>query len=1110
MNGTSKAVFLSYASQDAEAAKRICDALRATGVEVWFDQNELVGGDAWDAKIRKQIADCALFVPVISANTQSRREGYFRLEWRIAAQRTHMMSEQIAFLLPVVIDATRDAEADVPAEFKAVQWTRLPGGEAPEKFCARVQKLLAVEVAPASSRPSTNAGKMPALPRKQLSRSWFAPAILGAAAIAALLIWQPWRQKEKPAAAATPVASPTTNTATSTETARIRARLIPDRWQKGDFEALSPTLDRLIQTNPEDSDAWALRSIINSLQVARNFDSGTKPLEVSRAAAERALRLSPESPLGEIALGMHLVAMISRGGDPAAGRPYVARGIAALPPDALTRYADLVSLWQGYNVEGTESSVKAWFAAEPGATFPAWILAQLYITQRRTAEAEKSAEAAAADRNITGTRALYTLFEAKYYLRADLAAAKDALARVPAEGRAVHRIIHARWLLAMAEQRWDEALQELARVSEPMLYDRTFHGPRSLLAGMAHQRAGRTDAALVQFREAERLLRSELASDADNEELHLVLAVTLACAGRAIEARSELALVEPLLKGRASSVYWGALVVSIAQTYGAIGDSGNMAQWLRKLFVEPSGFPFTPASLRIDPRFAGKLDAPEIQALLKEFASLDQPKESASAVAPDNKSAPADKSVAVLAFENLSGEKDNEYFSDGISEELLNVLAKVPGLKVSARTSAFYFKGKQVQLPEIAKQLGVAYVVEGSVRKSGTKVRITAQLIKAADGFHVWSDNFDRELKDIFAVQDEIAGLIAKNLQLTLGASSAGSKVAAPQVYQFYFQGREAWNLRTAEGYVRAEEFFNRAIAADPTFARAYVGRADVWMIRDDNKRIIGRYSQRNSPALAKIVAEIDHALTLEPNLAEAHASLGYAHWDGWDVAGAERELRLAVKLNPNYTTAHHWLGVMLQSAGKIDEALAEFRLATELDPLTARIAINFARALLLANQPQEALAFAERAEALQPDSPQVMAYHAWALTDLGRLDEALIISRRILAAPATEYPRFVARTFARAGLPAEAERAIARITEPAAKPFCLASLGRLDEFLANLDPQEICALDTAELFFKSDFDPIRFDPRFVKVLETVGASEAHARAQAWRAAHPPEKPATK
>ncbi len=161
MNDSSRAVFLSYASQDAETVRRIAEALREAGVEVWFDQNELVGGDAWDAKIRKQIAECALFVPVISAATQARREGYFRLEWRLAAQRTHMMSESVAFLLPAVIDATRDAEADVPAEFKAVQWTRLPGGEgaALETFCGRVRGLLERD-----GRPVSGSSESPARP----------------------------------------------------------------------------------------------------------------------------------------------------------------------------------------------------------------------------------------------------------------------------------------------------------------------------------------------------------------------------------------------------------------------------------------------------------------------------------------------------------------------------------------------------------------------------------------------------------------------------------------------------------------------------------------------------------------------------------------------------------------------------------------------------------------------------------------------------------------------------------------------------------------------------------------------------------------------------------
>src|SRR3954463_4546177 len=142
MSEPGKAVFISYASQDLEAAKRICDALRAAGVEVWFDQSELVGGDQWDGKIRGQISSCALFLPLISAHTQARLEGYFRLEWKLAAQRTHTMADEKTFLLPILLDDTRDAEARVPAEFKAVQWTRLPRGETSPAFAVRVKKIL--------------------------------------------------------------------------------------------------------------------------------------------------------------------------------------------------------------------------------------------------------------------------------------------------------------------------------------------------------------------------------------------------------------------------------------------------------------------------------------------------------------------------------------------------------------------------------------------------------------------------------------------------------------------------------------------------------------------------------------------------------------------------------------------------------------------------------------------------------------------------------------------------------------------------------------------------------------------------------------------------------
>src|SRR6187551_2854242 len=174
MSESGKAVFLSYASQDAEAAKRICDALRAAGVEVWFDQSELVGEDAWDQKIRKQIRDCALLIPVISASTQARHEGYFRLEWRLADQRTHLMGRSKAFLLPVSIDGTRDADADVPDSFVAVQWTKAPDGAVPPAFVARVRQLLSEEQGAGSREIRTN-NQEPITDNRGQKPRWIAP-----------------------------------------------------------------------------------------------------------------------------------------------------------------------------------------------------------------------------------------------------------------------------------------------------------------------------------------------------------------------------------------------------------------------------------------------------------------------------------------------------------------------------------------------------------------------------------------------------------------------------------------------------------------------------------------------------------------------------------------------------------------------------------------------------------------------------------------------------------------------------------------------------------------------------------------------------------------------
>lgn len=468
--------------------------------------------------------------------------------------------------------------------------------------------------------------------------------------------------------------------------------------------------------------------------------------------------------------------------------------------------------------------------------------------------------------------------------------------------------------------------------------------------------------------------------------------------------------------------------------------------------------------------------------------------------------AAADKSVAVLAFADMSADKGNEYFSDGISEELLNVLAKVPGLRVAARTSAFFFKGKNLPVPEIAAKLNVAYIVEGSVQRAGDRVKITAQLIKAADGFHVWSDTFTRDAKDVFAVQEEIAGRIAKELSLKLGMSSAAATAAVnPEAFELFVQARQAWNLRTAEAYARAEEMLNRALALDPDFARAHAQLALVWIMQAVERDELGLFNQRDTPIVRRIRAEIDRALALDPNLAEARTALGNLYWQTWQTEPAIRELRAAITLNPNYATAYQWLGRRLLTEGRVDEAEAMMRRATELDPLSHRILDNYSIPLFTQGRYAEALAVIDRALALRPDSIQALTWKALALSQLGRHDAAVGLLQQIPWLGST-YEGYAVEIFTRAGLRAEAERAYASIPAGVSAEIrsgALAKMGRPQEALAAMDPATMGISNANELLFAEVYDPIRADPRFVKLLATLGLTEAHARAQAWRAAHP-------
>ena len=295
-------------------------------------------------------------------------------------------------------------------------------------------------------------------------------------------------------------------------------------------------------------------------------------------------------------------------------------------------------------------------------------------------------------------------------------------------------------------------------------------------------------------------------------------------------------------------------------------------------------------------------------------------------------------SVAVLPFVNMSADPDNEYFSDGIAEEILNVLARIPELKVAARTSAFAFKGSNINISDIARELKVNNVLEGSVRKSGNQVRVTAQLIKADDGYHLWSQTYDRELDNIFAVQDEIAMSIADAMKVTLdidtGESGNLTGTTSTAAYDAYLRGMNQWHLRTGEALYNAIELFEEAIAIDPEFAKAHAGLALTYGILTDYTETPFR------EGFAKAGVAARKALALDPQSVEAATALVYSTDDLTEqLTFAKR----AVELGPWFPTAHQWYATSLQLMGDLDAARAEYRLAYEMDPKARVLAHNLA-----------------------------------------------------------------------------------------------------------------------------------------------------------------------
>jgi TolB-like protein/Tfp pilus assembly protein PilF len=569
VTATCNAVFISYASQDAAAAQRICDALRAAGVEVWLDQTELRGGDVWDQRIRREIHDCALFIPIISANTASRPEGYFRLEWDLADQRTHMMSRNRVFIVPVCLDATSHPGADVPESFQRAQWTRAPAGETPTSFVERVRRLLSPEL---STTIPTSASAVPAI-RGPIRAGWSKPA-------------------------------------------------------------------RLV--------------------------------------------------------------------------------ILAVVVFAVVGYV---------------------------------VATQLWVSRR------------------------------------------------------------------------------------------------------------------------------------------------------------------------------GASSQSVTPVATSITSTAPTA--------------FTPPA----------------------------------------------HSIAVLPFVNMSGDPQQEYFSDGLSEELLNALVRVSELKVAARTSAFSFKKKDLEIGDIARALNVGAILEGSVRKSGNKVRITAQLIKATDGYHLWSQTYDRTLDDIFVVQDDIAGEVVKALKVTLLGTTpvTRSRPVDPEAYNLALQGRFFLDRRGQQDLERSVDYFRRALERDPGYALGWAGLSQAYT----RQATSGFVPLADGIRRARESAE--KALALDSQLVDAHLAMGWIQQSyDWDWKAADASFRRALALEPGNTEALKHAGLLALTVGRWGEAIDLTNKAIERDPLRPNYYHNLVLMLLAVSRDAEAETASRKTLQLDPGGA---VRHRWiGLTLLlqGKADAAL------------------------------------------------------------------------------------------------------------------------
>jgi len=453
------------------------------------------------------------------------------------------------------------------------------------------------------------------------------------------------------------------------------------------------------------------------------------------------------------------------------------------------------------------------------------------------------------------------------------------------------------------------------------------------------------------------------------------------------------------------------------------------------------------------------------------------------------------RSIAVLPLTNRSADPENEYFSDGMTEEIINVLGKVPGIQVASCTSSFAFKGKEIDVRQVGQRLGVGTVLEGGVRKVGNRIRITTQLTDVRSGYTLWTETYDRQLEDVFAVQDEISRAIVDALKLKLVGKEQQLVVPTTtnlEAYTLYLRGRFLCNKYTDPDLRRAIETFELALLKDPDYARAHAGIADSW------SRLADDWVEPNI-AYPKAKAAALRALELDPTLPEALTSLGRVHcWYEWEFTTAERDLRRSVQINPSSAETHFVLGTTLPALGQLQEAIQAMRQALVFDPLSPIYGRYLGRFLIYGGDCEAAIQQGHATLELHPGYSQAHVNIGSAYLGLEKAEEALDWYQRgqSLDSAVRSYDALIVRALAALGNREEAEEILRRLEEQAASQYVraeslamgYAAVGDTDRAFACLE-RAFSERSAGLIFLHVDpgYEPLREDPRFGNLVDRVG-----------------------